>query len=354
MLHPFRQALKLFLGLVLLLSLGATPPATAALPPGNAVNDPRALLRLSLPLENKEIRTLQLYLEGTSPQLRGKRWSEISKDLDKASSKLAVQRAKILADVPEGRKDKADALLDNIAAGLSELKTLAAQQDPQPFKDARAPILRAVGDVEELMVTGFPFEVPAEYSNLPQLKGRATIAIETTKGSMTAVVDGYSAPVTAGNFVDLVKRGFYNGIPFTRTDSSFVIQTGDPNGPETGFVQGGENRTIPLEILIEGDDEPIYGFTTEELGLYPAKPALPFSAYGTMAMATSPDDPNSASSQFFFLPFEADLTPAGANLLDGRYAVFGYVVEGQEVLGELTKGDKIKSAKVVDGIENLI
>ncbi|PZD74618.1 putative peptidyl-prolyl cis-trans isomerase [Acaryochloris thomasi RCC1774] len=353
MLHQrFRQALTFALGLMLSFSLWATvsPPATAALPPGNAVNDPRALLRLSLPLENEDIRKVQLYLEGTSPQLRGKRWTEISKDLDKASSSLAVRKAGIIDDVPAADRDKAEALIEQIGTGISELKTLAAQQDPQPFKDARAPVLRNVGDLEEMMVQGYPFEVPAEYSNLPQLKGRATVVIDTTKGPMTAIVDGYSAPVTAGNFVDLVKRGFYDGLPFTRTDSSYVIQTGDPEGPEQGF----KDRTIPLEVLIEGDSEPIYGFTTEELGLYPAKPALPFSAYGTMAMATSPDDANSASSQFFFLPFEADLTPAGANLLDGRYAVFGYVVEGQEVLGELTKGDKIKSAKVVEGLENLV
>jgi peptidylprolyl isomerase len=57
------------------------------------------------------------------------------------------------------------------------------------------------------MVQGFPFEVPEQYSNLPQLKGRATVEIKTNKGQVTVVVDGYSAPVTAGNFVDLVQRG---------------------------------------------------------------------------------------------------------------------------------------------------
>ncbi len=351
MLHSrLRQALMLVMGLMLSFGLWATPPAEAALPPGNAVNDPRALLRLSLPLENEGIRRVQLYLEGTSPQLRGKRWSEITGELGKAITVLSANKESILADVPAASQDKAAQLLDQIATDLSNLKALSANQEPQPFKDARAPLLRPVGDLEELMVQGFPFEVPAEYSKLPQLKGRATVVMETTKGSMTAILDGYSAPVTAGNFVDLVKRGFYDGLPFTRTDSSFVIQTGDPDGPEEGY----KDRTIPLEILIDGDSEPIYGFTTEDLGLYPAKPALPFSAYGTMAMATSPDDPNSASSQFFFLPFEADLTPAGANLLDGRYAVFGYVVDGQKVLGELTKGDKIKSAKVTEGLENLV
>lgn len=46
-------------------------------------------------------------------------------------------------------------------------------------------------------------------------------------------------------------------------------------------------------------------------------------------------EPNSASSQFFFLLKESELTPSGTNILDGRYAVFGYVVEGQELLREL-------------------
>ncbi len=50
---------------------------------------------------------------------------------------------------------------------------------------------------------------------------------------------------------------------------------------------------------------------------------------------------------------ESELTPSGANLLDGRYAVFGYVVEGQDLLTQLQVGDIITEAKVVDGLQNL-
>ncbi len=56
---------------------------------------------------------------------------------------------------------------------------------------------------------------------------------------------------------------------------------------------------------------------------------------------------------FFFL-FEPELTPAGRNLLDGRYAVFGYLVEGKEILDKLKAGDIIESAQVIQGIENLV
>jgi peptidylprolyl isomerase len=71
-------------------------------------------------------------------------------------------------------------------------------------------------------------------------------------------------------------------------------------------------------------------------------------------MARPESQPNGGSSQFFFFLFEPELTPAGLNLLDGRYAVFGYVVEGQEVLDKLKQGDVIESAKVIDGAENLV
>ena len=56
----------------------------------------------------------------------------------------------------------------------------------------------------------------------------------------------------------------------------------------------------------------------------------------------------------FFLLKESELTPSGANLLDGRYAVFGYVVEGQDALGYFKVGDKIDYIKVVGGAENLV
>jgi peptidylprolyl isomerase len=217
-------------------------------------------------------------------------------------------------------------------------------------------VLDAIGTLEASMVAKFPFEVPAAYRNLPQLKGRATVSVETNKGVITMVVDGYSAPVTAGNFIDLVQRGFYNGLPFTRSEESYVLQTGDPQGPEVGFVDptSGKYRAIPMEILVQGDKEPFYGSTLEDAGRYLDSPVLPFSSFGTVAMATPGEDPNGGSSQFFFFLFEPELTPAGRNLLDGRYAVFGYVVSGQDVLDQLKQGDKILSAKVVEGLDNLV
>ena len=57
--------------------------------------------------------------------------------------------------------------------------------------------------------------------------------------------------------------------------------------------------------------------------------------------------------QFFWLLFDSDLTPAGKNVLDGRYPCFGYVVDGADFLSVIKEGDVIVSAKVTEGIENL-
>lgn len=63
---------------------------------------------------------------------------------------------------------------------------------------------------------------------------------------------------------------------------------------------------------------------------------------------------NSASSQVFWLLKESELTPSNANILDGRYAVFGYITENEDNLADVKVGDVIESIQVVSGLENLI
>jgi len=343
----------LFLGISI---AGWTPTSSAALPAGNAITDGKALLRYALPIDNKPVRQLQASLEDISTQLRAnRRWGAISNDLKKAS-RVLDKPEKLLVSVPEERKPQAEALIAELKSGVEAMREVVSAKDKEQVRAQRAQLLDKVGELEQAMVQGYPFAVPAEYSNLPQLKGQATIEMTTNKGNLTMVVDGYSAPVTAGNFVDLVQRGFYDGLPFTRSEESYVLQTGDPAGKEVGFIDPatGKYRAVPLEILVEGDKEPTYGITLEEAGRYIDMPVLPFSAFGALAMARPESQVNGGSSQFFFFLFEPELTPAGRNLLDGRYSVFGYLTEGREVLDELKAGDTIESAKVVKGIENLV
>lgn len=333
-----------------------TPILLAGLPAGNAITDGRSLLNYALPINNPTIRKIQTSLENMSLPLRNRRWGVLNGTASKVVTILRVRKPELLASIPNTRKAQAETLLAAAEESMTGLQAAIAAQDKEKVESVRADLLNFVGDIEALMVDKFPFEIPEEYSNLPQLTGRATIVIVTDKGKITLVADGYSAPITAGNFVDLVQRGFYNGLEFTRTEDYYVAQAGDPPGPEVGFIDPTtqQARTIPLEILVKGDSEPIYNFTLEEIGRYREQPVLPFSAYGTVGMARPEAEPDGGSSQFFFFLYEAELTPAGVNLLDGRYAAFGYVIEGKEVLGKLKAGDKIQSAKIISGGENLI
>lgn len=347
---------RLILGVFCLSVVGWSLPAQA-LPPGNPITDPQALLRYALPIDNPEVRKLQASLEDIKAQLRAnRRWGAVVSDIKQAYRVLNDRQAQLLATVPDDRKPQAEAIVEKLKTGVEALQTSAEAKDKEQTRSQRSDLLSLVSQLEQLMVQKFPYEVPQEYSNLPQLKGRATVAVKTSKGDLTLVVDGYSAPVTAGNFVDLVQRGFYNGLPFTRAEDSYVLQVGDPPGAEVGFIdpETKKYRSIPLEILVKGDSAPLYGITLEDAGRYLDQPVLPFSAYGALAMARPDSDPNGGSSQFFFFLFEPELTPAGLNLLDGRYSIFGFVTEGREVLGQLKAGDTIESMKVLDGLDNLV
>ena len=217
----------------------------------------------------------------------------------------------------------------------------------------------------------FPYQVPAPYdTTLPRLEGRATVEMEvkikdnavTPGGKLTIVLDGYNAPVSAGNFTDLIQKKFYDGMKIQRSDG-FVVQSGKPeNAPKgvDGYIDPatGKERSVPLEIMPESSfmkkKAPEYDFTFEENGMYREQPVLPFNAFGTLAMARREADNNSASSQFFFLLRESELTPSGTNILDGRYSIFGYVVDNQELLRDMKVDDEIVSMKIVRGAENLV
>ncbi|MDB9495785.1 peptidylprolyl isomerase [Spirulina major CS-329] len=351
-----RAWLVLAVGAIALLTTATLAPvAHAGLAQGNAITDPQAILRYALPIDNPEVRQLQTSLESISEGLRSKRWSLVNREIKSASRSLTFGDDAILASVGSDRTATAQDLLTELREEVETLRTAADDRDKNTVWEMRRQALAHVGALEALMVDGFPFEIPDDYANLPQLQGRATVELETTQGTLTVIVDGYSAPINAGNFVDLVQRGFYDGLPFFQ-NQDYIIQTGDPEGPEVGFIdpKTKEYRAIPLEILVQGDKEPIYEITLEDAGLYLAELALPFNAYGAMALARPSDDPNGGSSQFFFFLFDSELTPPGFNVLDGRYSVFGYLVDGKEVLQSLQDGDVIKSARVVEGLDNFV
>ena len=343
------------LAALLALMVMAGPAAWAALPQGNAVTDPAALLRNALPIQAPDLQDLQHRLEATSDDLRAKRWPALNSTVRRCGSLLGTRKAAILDGFTTDTRPEAGALLDQLEDQLQVLAAAAERQERDPFLAARRDALSSIGQAEDLLVGPFPYEIPAEFADLPRLLGRATVQLTTTKGDLTAVVDGYNAPLTAGAFVDLVQRGFYDNLPFNRAEDFYVLQTGDPAGPEDGYVDPKTRveRHVPLEIRVPGQEPPYYNQTFEELGLFKAQPVLPFNAKGTLGWAHSDENLDDGSSQFFLFLSEPELTPAGLNLIDGRYAAFGYVVDGFDVLNELTADDGIVSAKLLEGVENL-
>ena len=343
------------LGLAWLLLLTWAPPSWAALPRGNAITDPSALLRNALPVAPGDLQDLQHRLEATSVDLRAKRWSALGQVAQRSQSLLGSKRAEILDRFEPDQRAHVEELLDGVSTQLQSLAEAASSQDRDAYLEARRRALGAIGSAEDLLVKEFPFAIPPEYDALPRLLGRATVRLSTTKGDLITVVDGFNAPLTAGAFVDLVQRGFYDGLPFNRAEDFYVLQTGDPQGPGDGYIDPSTKteRRVPLEIRVPGKAEPYYNQTFEELGLFKAEPVLPFNAKGTLGWAHSDQELADGSSQFFLFLSEPELTPAGLNLIDGRYAAFGYVVDGFDVLDNLTAEDGIVSAKVLEGAQNL-
>ncbi|WP_448379875.1 peptidylprolyl isomerase [Gloeomargarita sp.] len=194
-----------------------------------------------------------------------------------------------------------------------------------------------------------PPELVKPLQGYPCLRGKATVELVVNGKTITLEVNGEDAPVTAGNFVDLVQRGFYNNLTFHRVvkePQPFVVQGGDPQGNGTGgFVdpQTQRARLIPLEIKPVGAAQALYGRTFPEQNIRQA-PKLRHRR-GAVAMARA-QNPNSASSQFY-------ITLADTSFLDGNYAVFGYVTQGMEVVDQIKQGDRITSATVRQGLENL-
>lgn len=348
-----QQGMALLLSAALLLSPVA--PAQAALPQGNAVKDPDAILRNALPIEAPQLQGLQHLLEATSDDLRAKRWKPLAAMVGRAQSQLTGQRDVILKTFSDATLPQATRLLEQLQDQLQEVAAAADARDRDAFLATRREALSSIGAAEALLVGDFPFAIPSEFDALPRLLGRATLTISTSKGDLTAVVDGYNAPLTAGAFVDLAQRKFYDDLPFTRAEDFYVLQSGDPKGDAVGYVdpKTGKERHVPLEIRIVGDAAPLYNETFEDVGRYKAEPVLPFATYGTLGWAHSDEQLDDGSSQFFFFLYEAELTPAGLNLVDGRNAAFGYVVDGFDVLEELGVDDRILSVRVSEGAENL-
>ena len=144
------------------------------------------------------------------------------------------------------------------------------------------------------------------------------ITLKTNKGDIDIVIFASRVPLTAANFLNLAKHGYYNGVAFHRVIPDFMIQGGDP----TGTGRGGPGYKFEDEI---------------DPGLKPSKP-------GMLSMANA--GPATNGSQFF-------ITHVATPHLDGKHAVFGEVSKGQDVVNAIKQGDKIESITIKDSTDTL-
>lgn len=138
------------------------------------------------------------------------------------------------------------------------------------------------------------------------------IEMVTPKGTMVLELFEKEAPGTVKNFLDLINKGFYNGLTFHRVISNFMIQGGCPNGTGTGG--------------------PGYKIKCETAG-NPHK-----HVRGTLSMAHAGKD--TGGSQFF-------ICHSPQSHLDGVHTVFGQVVEGVDVVDAIRQGDKMEVVRVL-------
>jgi peptidyl-prolyl cis-trans isomerase B (cyclophilin B) len=140
-----------------------------------------------------------------------------------------------------------------------------------------------------------------------------SVVLKTSKGDIKLRLFADKTPVTVANFVNLAKRGYYDGLAFHRVIPEFMIQGGCPHGTGTGG--------------------PGYRFEDE------CTPALKHDAPGKLSMANA--GPGTNGSQFF-------ITHVATPWLDGRHTVFGEVLDSgdQAVVDAIAVGDTIVSVEL--------
>jgi cyclophilin family peptidyl-prolyl cis-trans isomerase len=146
---------------------------------------------------------------------------------------------------------------------------------------------------------------------LARVGRKTTAALVTSKGSFTIEFLPDVAPLTVDNFVQLAKRGYFNGETIPRVVPNFVVQDGDPRGDQNG----GPGYQIRCEIN-----------------------EVPYER-GAVGMALSGKD--TGGSQWF-------VTHSPQPHLDGGYTVFGRVTSGMDVVDRLARGDVIRRVVVTE------
>ncbi|KAK4775309.1 hypothetical protein SAY86_010244 [Trapa natans] len=345
------------------------PPANAILysPDTKVPRTGELALRRAIPA-NTNMKAIQATLEDISYLLRipqRKPYGTMEGNVKKALKTAMNEKDSILASMPADLREKGSQFYTSLIdgkGGLQELIQYIKEQDPDKVSLALASSLETVAEIELLQAPGLSFLLPEQYLKYPRLTGRAVVEFTVEKGdgtsfspeaggeprqtaTMQIILDGYSAPLTAGNFAKLVADGSYNGTKLSTVNQAIISDNGTNKG--SGY-------SVPLEIMPSGQFEPLYRTT---LNVQDGElPVLPLSVYGAVAMAHSESSEEYSSPyQFFFYLYDKRNSGLGGISFDeGQFSVFGYTTAGRELLSQIKTGDVIKSAKLIDGQDRLI
>ncbi|KAL8167330.1 hypothetical protein V2J09_008829 [Rumex salicifolius] len=337
------------------------PPAKAVLysPDTKVPRTGELALRRAIPA-NTSMKTIQESLEDISYLLRipqRKPYGTMEGNVKKALKVAKDEKDTILSSMPMDLKDKGSVLYTSLIDGKGGLEALLKNikdKDADKVSLGLASALDTVAELELLQGCNFCYR-----NNILTGRGIVEFTIEKGDGSaflpeagvakstatIQVVIDGFSAPLTAGNFVKLVIDGVYNGTKLSITDQAVLSDsTLDRN---TGY-------SIPLEIKPSGQFEPLYKTT---LSVQDGElPVLPLSVYGAIVMAHNDvSEEYSSPNQFFFYLYDKRNSGLGGLSFDeGQFSVFGYTTVGRDILPQIKTGDIIRSAKLVEGQERLI
>ena len=182
-------------------------------------------------------------------------------------------------------------------------------------------------------------------SKIPCITSNEYVLLITNKGTIKLELFGKSAPITVGNFIDLVEKGSYNKTIFNRVINKpypFIVRGGGNSliGDKNKFIdiKRGKIRYIPLEIKLKNNNLPTYGREIDSSSQINKIELKHKRSYLSMARSKAV---NSANLQFYIL---LKSLPE----LDGRFAVFGKVVSGMNIVDLIEEEDFIIEAKRVD------
>ncbi|KAF9590462.1 hypothetical protein IFM89_035339 [Coptis chinensis] len=343
-------------------------PATAVLysPDTKVPRTGELALRKAIPA-NTNMKAIQDSLEDISYLLRipqRKPYGTMEGNVKKALKIAKDEKESILSSVPADQRDKGTILYTSLIDGKGGLQSLLdyiKDKDADRVSTGLASSLDTIAELELLQAPGLSFLLPEQYLKYPRLTGRGTVEFTIEKGDgstfspvsgksksqavIQVVIDGYSTPLTAGNFAKLVVDGAYDGVKLKVTDQAVLSDSG---------VDEGIGYSIPLEIMPSGQFEPLYktALSVQDGEL----PVLPMSVYGAVVMAHSEvSEEYSSPFQFFYYLYDKSYAGLGGLSFDeGQFSVFGYTTVGREVLPQIKTGDLIRSAKLVEGQDRLI